>query len=80
MILSGDLPLHHVALKRHRTKNHTSLIEKSIDPEMISLVMGLDPYIEEIIDLNLLPYRVAVLREGLWGLSIGSFLNGEKKH
>ena len=27
-----------------------------------------------------LPYRVAVHREGLWSLTIGSFLNGEKRH
>jgi hypothetical protein len=37
-ILFADLPFQNVALKRNRTKNHTSLIEKSIDPEMTLLV------------------------------------------
>ena len=33
--LHPRLPLQNVALKRHRTKNHTSLIEKSIDLKII---------------------------------------------
>ena len=37
-ILFADLPFQNVALKRNRTKNHTSLIEKSIDPEITLLV------------------------------------------
>ena len=32
------------------------------------------------IEGDLLPYRLAVHREELWGLTIGLFLNGEKKH
>jgi hypothetical protein len=40
--------------------------------------MGLDPSVEEIIDPEF-RYRLAVHREGLWGLTIVSFLNGKKK-
>ena len=68
-------------------KHDTSLIEKSIDPEMTLLV-----YEWVLIHLsrkssiltrdygNSLPYGVATHKEGLWGLTIGSFLNGEKSH